>query len=362
MRPIIIFMTSLAPTGGIERDALKCIRALLNQGREIHLGVAFLHPEVCKELQGNIHWHGFNTVKRPPAFGQFLLWRQMLKLERRIKEQSPDAKTVCFEWMPVCDYQVGGQPPRLWWQARKAMGLPTLHRPAQRLWEQFVERQLFRRGTHFAVYSNLAQEAFEAIGLPRDRVERVIIPTDLETFRPRMNQERNDILIIGSNPMLKGIDLALHAWTVLHRRYPKLQLNIVAKGWKVERLVRRSGLPRVRISPLIPDPQQYYDRARLVWAPSRFETWCNVVPEALACGLPVITSSQTPASELVSAPWMGAVIERTTSLDQDADILTRESALFLDAPLEEKDMQSRHQHIRMFQDAHLDTTQWITRL
>lgn len=355
-------MTSLAPTGGIERDALKCIRALLEQGRELHLAVAFLHPEIRHMLQGNIHWYDFHTIKRPPALGQWLLWRQMLSLEKHIKAECPEARTVCFEWMPACDYQVGGQPPRLWWQARKMMGLPTWHRPVQRLWEQFVERQLFRRGTRFAVYSDLACNAFQSIGLPADRVERVIIPTDLSTFRPEPTTERNDILIIGSNPMLKGIDLALQAWSRIHRHHPELILNIVAKGWKVERLVRQQALPGVRISPLVSDPQRYYQRARLVWAPSRFETWCNVVPEALACGIPVITSRQTPASELITSPELGAVIDRSASMDQDAATLVRETLGQLEQPLNPNNMESRHRHVEKFQQNHLDTTQWIIRL
>jgi len=362
LSPVIIFMHNLAPTGGIERDAIKCIRALADQGRELHIGVSFLHPEARELLHGNIHWHRIPTVKRPPVLGQWVMWRQMLHLERRLKHRLPNAKSIAFEWIPACDFQIGGQPPRLWWKARKEMGLRTWHRPTQRAWEQFVERTLIDRGSHFLTYSELGRRAFLEIGVAQERVTRVLIPTDTSFFAPEHNKKRTDILIVGANPTLKGIDLALAAWPEIHRRHPDLRLNIVTQGWKVRRLANRLDLPAVKLSPLVSDPREYYRRSRIVLAPSRFETWCNVVPEALACGVPVITSRQTPSSELVTSPWLGAVINRTASLQTDTAALVEAVDNLLESNDPPSVMMRRHDHVQRFQSMHLTLTDWIRAL
>ncbi|RME61303.1 hypothetical protein D6779_00330, partial [Candidatus Parcubacteria bacterium] len=64
--PLILFMRNLAPTGGRERDVLKCIEALLAQNRELHIVVSFLHQNVHKLLsRDNVYWYRVPTLKRP---------------------------------------------------------------------------------------------------------------------------------------------------------------------------------------------------------------------------------------------------------------------------------------------------------
>ncbi|RME60215.1 glycosyltransferase, partial [Candidatus Parcubacteria bacterium] len=264
-----------------------------------------------------------------------------------------------FEWLPVGDYMIGGQPPKLWWSARQAMGLPLWNRPGQRLWEKWVQETLVRRGSHFVVYSELALKAFNDLGVSNERISRVIIPTNLDRFRPTEVKDRRDILIIGSNPVLKGIDLALSAWREMHRQYPKLYLNIVGKGWKIERLVASADLPRVKLSPLIDHPEHYYQQARLLWAPSWFETWCNVVPEALASGLPVVTTNTTPSSEIICSPMMGKVIKRSSSTVEDINTLIKATQQLLSMPFTMEIMKLRSRTVREFQVSHLDLLEWI---
>jgi glycosyltransferase involved in cell wall biosynthesis len=365
MRPLIFIMTSLAPTGGIERDAIKCFKALAAQGRKLHVAVAFLHPDVPAMFEGaDITWHRLKTIKRPPVLGQWWLWRQAEKLERELKVQHPDALSVAFEWMPVGDIQIGAMPPRIWWQARKQMGLPTWNRPTLRLWGNFVERHTIRRGARLAVYSEMAKEAFMANGMPGDHIERVIIPTDLDTFRPQPADldARREVLLIGSDPKRKGVDLVLKAWPAIHAKHPELTLNIVCKGWKVPRLVEQLQLPGVITSPLITDPETYYNRARVVLAPSLFETWGNIVPEALAAGVPVITSSQTPASELVDRPAFGHVLERSADTTRDKEALVRSTLELLSLTESPASMQERHRHVLRFQQTHTDLVSWIVQL
>lgn len=362
MRPLILFHRSLAPTGGIERDSLKCIQALLTQGRDLHIVVASLHSSIPEMLNGsNVHWYRLRTVKRPPYLGQWILWKKMLEVEKSIKRRLPNARSIAFEWLPIGDYLVGAQPPQMWWENRKRMGLSPWRRPTQRLWEAFVGKKLMERGTHLAVYSNEAKNIFISEGVPAHLVHRVIIPTDPGAFQIVSGAPREDILIMGSNPLLKGIDVALSAWSKIHQSYPELYLRIVAKGWKVKRMVRRSRLPRIRLSPFVPDPMQYYRTARLVLAPSQHESWGNIVPEALFCGIPVIVSKQTPSSEMVRSLHDGNVIVRTSDFEHDVGLLIDAIRWQLEQPLTRSNMLQRRMHAKRFQKHYENVVQWVSK-
>jgi len=357
-------MHSLAPTGGLERDAIKCLRIWAKQNRFVDVVAAFLHPAVPAMFSDapRIHWHRIRTIKRPVPVGQFWLWRRQKRWARAWKRTHSDGVIVCFEWLPVAEYSVGGQPPRIWHEARAQMGLFTWHRPIQRLWEGFVERHLLRRARMFVVYSIQAREAFLKRGVDPQKVIRVLVPTDTRFFHPRPNTERCSVLIMGANPVLKGIDLALHAWPTIAQKHPELELHIVTKSSRVARIAKRFADLRVRVFSPVQDPRVYYDRARLVLAPSRFETWCNVVPEAIASGIPVLTSTQVPAHELIQHPWLGGVIPRSKNLSHDASALIEEAERLLAMPMDPATMQRRHRFLEQYQQSQPTLEDWAESL
>ncbi len=360
--PVCFVLTSLALTGGIERDAMKCMRALGERGRELHVVAGFVRPGVREKLRDlPIVWHPIRAVVRPPSVSQLMIYLQARRVVLGLRTACPDLVVISFEPNPLADYWVGASPWELWNNAKRRGNFSRSFKPGLTLWQRWCERVLCRSARHILCYSPLAVAWFEGHDVPGTRISQVVIPCDLGRFRPKRPSvaARKDILIIGTNPRLKGIDIALEAWKRLHIRYPGLRLRVVCKGWKVPRLVKRLALPRVEISPFISSPESYFTEARLVLMPSMYESWGNVPLEALACGVPVVVSKQTPSSMVVTEPWLGGVIDRDGR--DDAGKLT--AAIIVQLQREEsRDLaQKRHDYVAGFQARHETTVSWLLR-
>lgn len=360
--PLCFVLTSLARTGGVERDALKAILRLAGKGRTIHITAGFVRPGVREALADlPVVWHPIRAPVRPPALSQLLIWLQARRVVARLRRRHPGLRVVGFEPNPLLDCWIGATPQALWRQAKRRAGLPPSLKPGISLWNGWAERRLSTRAEHIVVYSRQARAWFVRHGVAEPRLSDVIIPCDTDRFHPTNPPiaDRCELLIIGAHPRLKGIDIMLDAWREIAPRFPELRLRIVCKGWKVPALVRKAGLPRVETAPVIAEPEAYYARARLVVMPSLFESWGNVPLEALACGVPVVVSRQVPSSMVVTAPWQGAVIERAGGGD-GARLAEAVAEQLLRTESEEL-MARRHRSVVEFVAAHETTLSWLER-
>ncbi|MBL4759872.1 MAG: glycosyltransferase family 4 protein [Mariprofundaceae bacterium] len=359
---VAILINNLSYTGGIERDAIKCMEALASKGWHIHLLVSFPDPEMPKLLSHlPITWHKINNIKRPPSIGQMIFNYQAQKILKQLRQQYPNMHAVTFENHPIASIVVGCNSRRLWHQARKKFGMKRSFRPVWEWWNTRAERLCLQNAQKIAIYSKAAQQDFITHGVSEDRIERIIIPVNTDYFTPDFNHplsERKEILIIGANPKLKGIDIALQAWKTLHKDYPELSLRIVFRSYKTAAYIKRANLPRVIASTVINDPREYYNKARLVIAPSAYESWGNIITESLALGIPVVASEQVPSSEVIQSQEHGQTFNRTGK--NDCSVLAnamREALQTCSTDI--NTMQSRHQHIVHFQSQHLTSTKWL---
>jgi UDP-glucose:(heptosyl)LPS alpha-1,3-glucosyltransferase len=118
-------------------------------------------------------------------------------------------------------------------------------------------------------------------------------------------------LFVGLNYRLKGLEPLLRALARLERaRAPHLLVVGKPDAGFFPRLSRRLGLAdRVRFAGYCPDMRDAYFAADFLVHPTFYDPCSNVVLEALACGLPVITSRYNGASELLEPPAEGYVID-----------------------------------------------------
>lgn len=361
-RHIAFMLTSLSPTGGVERDAVKCMRALAENNFHIHLIVAFPHEEMFAALSElPITWHKVRTLKRPPAIGQAIFCIRTQQILKELRRQHGHMDCVTFENLPPASILIGCTSQKVWRKARIWGGMGRSFRPLWSLWKNYSERLCLQGARKIATYSDFMKQALINEGVDAKKIDRLIIPVDTGYFVPDKKnplQERNELLIIGANPKLKGIDILLSAWEKLHIQWPELSLRIVTQGWKVGALAKKFTAPRVIVSPFVSDPREYYHQARLVIAPSVFESWGNVVIEALACGIPVVTSTQVPASEIISNHGFGISIDRDGI--QDAEKLLEAISVLLDKVNGDiSGMEKRHQRVITFQQENPEITSWI---
>ena len=131
--------------------------------------------------------------------------------------------------------------------------------------------------------------------------------TDLDIFKPREFVAKEKIVFFhsaGMNPKRKGTDLVLRAFAQMNCAtstlliHSQVSLNSIYPqfGELVDRLVLDGRLELVEETVSAPG---LYGKADIYVYPSRLDGLGLTVPEALACGLPVITTDEPPMNEFI---------------------------------------------------------------
>jgi UDP-glucose:(heptosyl)LPS alpha-1,3-glucosyltransferase len=173
--------------------------------------------------------------------------------------------------------------------------------------EDWVEMAMDRAAVRSARVC-IANSALGARGLVEDygaaRVEVVYNGVDLRRFRPdpRVRAElRAELgvtgpvaLFLGTGFHRKGLDTAIAAlplgWT--------LWVAGKDRPWKAPACVRFLG-PWA-------DPERLLQAADVMILPTRYDPFANACLEALASGIPALTTPDNGAAEVLPAPWMVA--------------------------------------------------------
>jgi glycosyltransferase involved in cell wall biosynthesis len=131
---------------------------------------------------------------------------------------------------------------------------------------------------------------------------------DTETFRPIEGVQRRPLRLMATasaDAPLKGLRYLLRAYAQLLKRYPDLELLLVSKprpGGKTERLIRHLGIAdKVQfVSGITTDEMvRYYAEACIAVVPSVYEGFGLPAGEAMACGVPVVSTDGGALPEVV---------------------------------------------------------------
>ena len=139
-----------------------------------------------------------------------------------------------------------------------------------------------------------------------------VIPNalDMSEFPCRSNGDgaARQVLFLSRIHPKKGIEILLDAWQKLHERFPEWTLLLVGNGDPeyievLHGIISRKGLAHC-VQMLPPyfgeDKIELYHSSAVFVLPSWSENFGMVVAEAMACGLPVITTTGTPWEVLAS--------------------------------------------------------------
>lgn len=192
---------------------------------------------------------------------------------------------------------------------------------------QLLERRQFKGGYRPLVIaaSRMVQEHFRHhYGIGSDRVRVIHNAIDPQRFseqdRPRLRMELRDrlgiapdeavALFVGHNYRLKGLDPLLHAVRELPPGPFRLLVCGSPKTRRYERMADRLGIKsRVHFLGYCAEVRECFFAADFLVHPTFYDPCSLVVPEALACGLPVITTRYNGAAELMHPGEDGFVID-----------------------------------------------------
>jgi glycosyltransferase involved in cell wall biosynthesis len=185
-----------------------------------------------------------------------------------------------------------------------------------------------------AVSASLRDQVCVPLGASRDHVAvvgngvdlRRFAPVDRQIARERLGLPPDAPVMIGVGGLTpnKGFDRVITMLPALRRRLPGLRYLIVGGGTssgdqraELEALARRLGVDEAVVfcGRRAPDELKwYYGAADVFVLATAYEGWANVFLEAMACGLPVVTTDVGGNREVVGDAGLGAIVP----VDDDA--------------------------------------------
>jgi len=214
------------------------------------------------------------------------------------------------------------------WLPRDCAGVVTLHDLAflrfpniltrsKRLYHRmFTVRSIRRASMVIAVSNSTKQDAIELVGVPGERVQTVytcidtrfsIVPgaEELQSFREKQGLTGGYLLYLGTLEPRKNITTLVEAYAQLRKTYAISEKLVLAggKGWLYDAIferVQQLGLAsEVLFAGYVADAEQalWYRAASAFVYPSLYEGFGIPVVEAIACGVPVVTSNVSSLPE-----------------------------------------------------------------
>ena len=332
---IAIIRQRYNPFGGAERFVERALGALAGEGAEVTL--------ITRNWDGAPR-EGFRQITCDPAYSRLLGGRAARDRSFAAAAQAEMAKggfdiTQSHERIPGCMIFRAGDGVHAAWLDHRARILGPLQRLTQRwsLYHRYVmgaEKAMFEHPALQAVICNsqmVADEVSRYYEVERSKLQVIYNGVDTEVFHPGLADEfrrsvraANGIpdeapllLFVGSGFERKGVPQLLRAFAAATTA--EAHLVIVGADRKLQAMqalaarLRLAG--RVHFTGPLKDVRPWYGAADGFVLPTLYDPCPNAALEALACGLPILTSTTCGAQAWVKAGDNGWVVD---ALDRDA--------------------------------------------
>lgn len=180
-----------------------------------------------------------------------------------------------------------------------------------RRWHSFLVMQKFvaKRLNKIVVPSNSSMDDIKnEFHVNENKMERVMNGIDLKVFYPDSKIQKIPfklVTVASADVPLKGLDYLLKALSDLVKVYPDISLSVIGeqkKGGHTERLIKKLNLEkRVNFFSNLTQEElrTTYCRAELAIIPSLYEGFGFAAIEAMACGVPLISTSGGALPEVI---------------------------------------------------------------
>lgn len=279
-------------------------------------GLGSIRPHHLRSLTNIIEWTGKLTgsFSEPYCFGR----RVFKYLQRRRDHYDIIHDNQCLSWGIL----------KL--QQRGFSLVTTVHHPITsdlsialnaannwrerlliRRWHSFLvmQKKVARRLRHVVTVSDRSQrDIARAFGMDSAAINRIYCGIDINEFRPHPEITRRPYRLMATasaDAPLKGLRYLLQAVALLVPQFPELELLLVGKprpGGDTEKLIDSLGIrSQLKFVSGISTEQlvAYYAQAQVAVVPSIYEGFGLPAGEAMACGVPLVSTDGGALPEVV---------------------------------------------------------------
>lgn len=305
-----------SPSGGAEAYLKRLGKGVVDLGHEVQLFASSDWPANEWSVGSIKHLGGASAV----GFAN--------ELEKLRPRMDCDV-LMSLERVWQCDvYRAGDGVHQAWLNRRRKFEMPLQRfvRGINRKHAEILrlEQSLFGEGCTGRVITNSEMVKREIVGIysyPANKIDivRTGVPLEKFHFDPALREESRTklklkpdeiaLLFAGSGWERKGLRFALEAFEFSRDR--KLRLLVAGRGdaraYKPKRFFTEEP---VRFLGEIADLRPIYAAADIFILPSIYDPFSNACLEALASGLPVITTRDNGFSEIIEEGVHGSIIDR----------------------------------------------------
>lgn len=161
------------------------------------------------------------------------------------------------------------------------------------------------------VPSEFVRKSFLAQGVPAQKISKVIYGARLERFSKNGDPEENKFVVlwVGGVSLRKGFMYLIEAFQQL--KHPKKELWVIGEiSPEIKPMLAQNRYDGVKFFGTVPNTKlsEIYSTANVFVLPSLEEGLAMVQGEALACGCPIISSTNSGAEDLITDGKQGYII------------------------------------------------------
>ncbi len=345
--------------GGAERYLIDLCKRMAAEGHEIHV-----YAEHHDEENSAIHFHPVRTIRFPMSLR---LLSFAMRATKEMKRGNYDVTFGVGNTLGADVLQPHGGVHRAWfWRSLGAYDHPVLRAIkflgrvlSLKQWVNgWIEDAPYKRESFqkiVAISDMVKQDMLNYYHVPEKSIAVVYNGVNTEHFHPRTRRFREEIrrrhrignewviLFVSNNFRMKGLSFLIEALGRIKKAgRPPFKLLVLGRDRQDSylRQARGRGISdEVVFVGSTEEPEKYYGASDLLVHPTFYDACSLTVLEALASGLPVITTSSNGASGIITQGREGFVIADPRK-DQD---LAEKILFFLDRENNQKSsMAARH--------------------
>ncbi|MGA2233395.1 MAG: glycosyltransferase family 4 protein [Tepidisphaeraceae bacterium] len=336
---IAVFFPNCHRRGGIERIVLETANYLAARGHEVHLGACRWDKT---SLDNRVIVHPIAPGRGPAPLPAIAFARRSRLAARDIHA---DVTAAFGVYCPPGAVFWAGSVHRAWiqtsqsqrnWWGRLRQRLNPFH-PVMLAFERYyLGRRHYKK--LIAYTPRVKDEFIHYYSVPESDIAVIpcgYSPTEFnldrrETLRGPARAKlgfapQDKVIVFVANELhRKGFATLLRAWATILQ--PNERLLVVGRASPAPFLaeIHALGLAnRVHFAGSADDVAQFYSAADIFALPTQYEPWGLVIVEALACGLPVLTSRIAGAASAVIDAQTGLLLDEPTDICEVAKKLRR---------------------------------------